>query len=339
MAKKLENLDITSVDFVPKGANPKADILVTKNNKTDGVLEKLAKALASVFGEKTEDVEKEAATFSEVITEHQVYLILDEVRAASCALTCSFESILSDEEVVDKASTLNQSLAEFNAAMQEYIQKWASGQLVGIAKTEGEAEKADAEPVEQKEETDVNIDKSKLTAEELEFLAKIEEKAGIVAATQDDVAPASEVAPETDDVAKSDTNDVLTRFDGIMKALDATVAKIEDDKLAAVAKKYGVLGMKEEELVPFFKELKKDPKMYDSIIQRFDAAVAAVEASGVFDEIGKRGAESVEGCAVVKIAKFADEIQKQNPGMGRVKAEQTAWEQHPELVAEYEAQA
>ena len=30
---------------------------------------------------------------------------------------------------------------------------------------------------------------------------------------------------------------------------------------------------------------------------------------------------------------------KKNPNIGRVKAEQMAWEQHPELVAEYEAQA
>ena len=333
MSTKLENLDITSVDFVPRGANPKANIQVTKSDKTTaGVIEKLAKALASVFGDKTEDVQKEAATFSEVITEHQVYLILDEIRAAGCALTCSFESILSSEEAPDKAALMNQSLAEFNTAMQEYIQKWAAGQLVGIAK-----EKTD-EPVQKEEEADVNIDKSKLTAEEQEFLAKIEAKAGIVAETAAE--PENAPAPAADaPVEKGVSSDILSRFEGIMKALDNTVAKIEDDKMAAVAKKYEILGMKQEELVPFFKELKKSPAMYDTIISRFDAAVAAVEASGVFDEIGKRGAENTTGTAVAKIAKFAEDIMKQNPGVGRVKAEQMAWEQHPELVAEYEAQA
>lgn len=331
MATKLENLDITSVDFVPRGANQRADIVVTKNDKTSGLLDKLAKALASVFGEQSnpygeqpsepEVVEKEATTFAEAIAEQQVCQILDELRSANWALADSFRSILTDKEAVDKSALLTQSLGEYNTAMQGYIQKWASGQLVGIAKSE-------------KEETEVEIDKSKLTAEEQEILAKIEAKAGVVAdATQ----PVADPAPQQDsEVAKSD---ILARFDGIMKALDNTVAKIEDDKLAAVAKKYEILGMKQEELIPFFKELKKDPAMYDSIIAKFDTAVAAVEASGVFEEIGKRGMEDGNaGNAVAKIAKFADEIQKKNPGVGRVKAEQMAWEQHPELVAEYEAQ-
>ncbi len=336
MSTKLENLDITSVDFVPRGANPKADIKVTKNDKAAGVVEKFAKALMSVFGEKGEEVQK--ASFSEVLSEHQKELIYDEVSTACCALRCSFMSILTDEEAPDKAAMLNQSLAEFNTAMQDYIQKWSGGQLVGIAKSAKNAEE---------EENEVNIDKSKLTAEELDFLKKIEEKAGNVAkaapaeppAEPEPTAPVTEPAPTPENANVAKGSDVLAKFDNIMKALDDTVTKIEDSKLTAVAKKYEILGMKSEELVPFFKELKKDPAMYDSIIKKFDTAVDAVEASGVFEEIGKRGAEPVTGNAVVKIAKFADEIMKKDPSIGRVKAEQMAWEQHPELVAEYEAQA
>ena len=321
MATKLENLDITSVDFVPCGANQRADIMVTKNDKTTSIMSKIAKALASVFGETDalgpKPVKKDAAMFSETIAEQQICRILDEMRSANWALMDSFRSILTDKDAADKSALLKQSLGEYNAAMQGYIQKWADGQLVGIAKSE-------------KEETEVEIDKSKLTAEEQEVLAKIEAKAGVVA----DSAP-----QEESEVPKGDTSDILSRFDGIMKALDKTVAKIEDDKLATVAKKYEILGMKSEELIPFFKELKKDPAMYDSIIKKFDTAVAAVNASGIFEEIGKRGFEEGTGNALTKIAKFADEIQKKNPGMGRVKAEQLAWEQHPDLVAEYEAQA
>ena len=124
-----------------------------------------------------------------------------------------------------------------------------------------------------------------------------------------------------------------------MKALDNTVAKIENDKLAAIAKKYEILGMKQEELIPFFKDLKKDQAMYDSVIAKFDAAVKAIETAGLFNEIGKRGLEDTSNSVVIKIAKIADDIQKKNPNIGRVKAEQMAWEQHPELVAEYENQA
>lgn len=338
MSTKLENLDVTSVDFVPRGANQKANIMITKNEKNNGLLNKLTKAfaiLADVFGDKndTESVEKEAVTFSEMLTEQQVYRILDELRAANCALACSIESILSDQENTDKASLMSQSLAEFNSAMQGYIQTWANGQLVGIGKSTAE----NAESIIQtEEENELNIDKSKLTAEEQEFLAKIEAKAGTIASAASQTAMPTEVQNE---VTKIDTNDILSRFDGIMKTLDNTLAKIENDNLASFAKKYEILGMKQEELIPFFKELKKDPAMYDSIIKRFDAAVAAIESSGVFDEIGKRGMEENSSNVVAKIAKFADEIMKKNPNIGRVKAEQMTWEQHPELVAEYEAQA
>lgn len=341
MSTKLENLDITSVDFVPRGANPKADIKVTKHDKASSVVEKFAKALMSVFGDKPEE-EVQKASFSEVLSEHQADLILEEVCTACGALRCSFMSILTDEEATDRAALLNQSLAEFNAAMQEYIQKWSGGQLVGIAKSEAK-----------EEENEVNIDKSKLTAEELDFLKKIEEKAGNVAkaAPVEPVAepapvntvlsaePVQAPAPAADKAEVAKGVDVLAKYDNIMKALDDTVTKIEDSKLTAVAKKYEILGMKTEELVPFFKELKKDPAMYENIIKKFDTAVDAIEASGVFDEIGKRGAEPTTGNAVMKIAKFADEIMKKAPSLGRVKAEQMAWEQHPELVAEYEAQA
>ena len=331
MATKLDNLEITNVDFVPRGANQKANILITKDEKDNGLLNKLIKALTSVFKDNdTEPVEKAAATFSEMLTEHQIYLILDEVRAANCALGCSIESILTDEESVDKASLMNQSLAEFNSAMQSYIQKWASGQLVGITKSETK----NTEPVIQiEEENELNIDKSKLTAEEQSFLAKIEAKAGSVAET----AMPKGAHPENKTGINND--DVMSRFDGIMKALDNTVAKIENDKLAAIAKKYEILGMKQEELIPFFKDLKKDQAMYDSVIAKFDAAVKAIETSGLFNEICKRGLEDTSSSVVTKIAKIADDIQKKNPGIGRVKAEQMAWEQHPELVAEYENQA
>jgi len=337
MAAKLENLDITSVDFVPRGANQRADIMVAKQDKAESVMDKIVKALASVFepAEKSKpvEVEKEATTFSEAIAEQQICLIMDEFRTANWALMDSFRSILADKEVSNKMALLEQSLDEYTSAMQGYMQKWAGGELVGIAKSKEE----------NKEETEVNIDKSKLSAEELDFLAKIEAKAGAVADTADTQKSELSVEKSEAPVEKSEPqpakSDILSKFDGIMKALDSTVAKIEDGKLAAVAKKYEILGMKSEELIPFFKELKKDPDMYDSIIKKFDTAVAAVEASGGFDEIGKRGADNCVGDTLTKIAKFADEIQKKNPGTGRVKAEQLAWEQHPELVAEYEAQA
>ena len=114
--------------------------------------------------------------------------------------------------------------------------------------------------------------------------------------------------------------------------------QVETQQLTAVAKKYELLGKKPEELVPLLKSLKAaGGTAYDDMISVLDSNLAAIEKSGVFSEIGKRGTESGAGDnAWGKIEAAAQEIIKSKPGMRWADAVDAACLAHPELVQEYE---
>ncbi len=192
---------------------------------------------------------------------------------------------------------------------------------------------------------DMKIDKSKLTPEELAALEAIEKKAGIQDEPAGDPTPAdvnkgagNPAAPAAgqepaggEDIYKGLHPAVKAELERLRKSADAA----EDRELAEIAKKYEIIGKKAEELVPLFKSLKAaGGNAYDQMITVLDASVTAVEKSGIFSEIGKKG--NGETNAWTAIEKHADEIQKSMPNMTRAQAIDKACEQHPELVHEYE---
>lgn len=195
---------------------------------------------------------------------------------------------------------------------------------------------------------DMKIDKSKLTPEELAALEAIEKKAGIQDEPAGDPKPAGDVnkgagepvapasgqepaAGEGEDIYKGLHPAVKAELESLRKTADA----LEDRELTEMAKKYEIIGKKPEELVPMFKNLKATGgNAYDQMITILDASVTAVEKSGIFSEIGKKG--NGETNAWIAIEKHADEIQKAMPNTTRAQAIDKACEQHPELVHEYE---
>lgn len=207
-------------------------------------------------------------------------------------------------------------------------------------------------PVTKTEQTkgepkDMKIDKSKLTPEEVAALEAIEKKAGIQdepageptptdvnkgAASQAVPTPGAEPeAGHGEDIYKGLHPLVKAELEKLRKAADAA----EDRELAEIAKKYEIVGKKAEELVPLFKSLKAaGGNAYEQMIAVLDASVTAVEKSGIFSEIGKKG--NGETNAWTAIEKHADEIQKSMPNLTRAQAVDKACEQHPELVHEYE---
>ena len=73
------------------------------------------------------------------------------------------------------------------------------------------------------------------------------------------------------------------------------------------------------------------------MIAVLDAGVEAMEKSGIFSEVGKRGSGgSTSGDAWAQIEKHAESIQKSVPTMSWPEAVDKACEQHPQLVHEYE---
>ncbi len=221
-----------------------------------------------------------------------------------------------------------------------------------IAKAEPEPTPPATDPEEdpiKKQETkgemeDMKIDKSKLTPEELAALEAIEKKAGIQDDPETDPTPADvnkgatdpvpaaePTAGEGEDIYKGLHPAVKAELERLRKSADAA----EDRELSEIAKKYEIIGKKSEELVPLFKSLKAaGGDAYNQMITVLDASVEAVEKSGIFSEIGKKG--NGETSAWAAIEKHADEIQKSMPDLTRAQAIDKACEQHPELVHEYE---
>ncbi len=200
------------------------------------------------------------------------------------------------------------------------------------------------------EHTDMKIDKSKLSAEELAALEAIEKKAGIPeetpAATPAATAPVVKAAEPTPDAPAGEADDIY-------KGMHPTVAeelknlrkfhkKTEDREILAVAKKYKFLGKKPEELAPVLKSLKAaGGTAYADMIGVLDANLAVVQASPAFTEIGKRGGTGAPASdadtAWAQIEKKAKEIRKSAPTMSYTEAIDKACEQNPDLVHQYES--
>ena len=113
----------------------------------------------------------------------------------------------------------------------------------------------------------------------------------------------------------------------------------QEEILYNVAKKYEIIGKKPEELVPTLKALQAaGGTAYDDMIGVLDGAVAAVEKSGLFGEVGKRGVGATGGTdAWSQIEKKAEEFRKSNATLSYAESIDAACVQNPDLVHEYEA--
>lgn len=111
---------------------------------------------------------------------------------------------------------------------------------------------------------------------------------------------------------------------------------IEMKEMREVAKKYVILGEKEDELAKKLYEMKEKPDVLKSYLALLDKNLKMIEKSGMFSEIGKSGKGFGESNALAKIDNIALEIQKSNPQLSKSKILMQAWKQHPELISEYE---
>ena len=284
-----------------------------------------------------------------------------------------------------KAEAMKNSTEQFAVAMGGYIEKWSSGMTASIRKnldTPDDAqlqmlmkthenigtviEKANSEKGELEEM--IKIDKSKMTPEEraayddiikkyaVETDEIIEKGAGGTASPEDDPEKDPEGAEKGKKTCKSQTP--VEEPDDIYKGLHPLVAaelknlkkraeESEERELFGIAKKYEVIGKKAEELVPTLKALKAaGGTAYDDMIGVLDGAVSAMEASGMFGEIGKSGSfDTMRGTTVAKsnseakVDTIAKSYMEKDPSMNYNTAVAKAWENHPELVTEYENEA
>ena len=205
----------------------------------------------------------------------------------------------------------------------------------------------------------VKIDKSRFTPEELAqyqaLLAKasvdpegneeeMEEDLPPVPAREPAPAPEPEPEPEGGEEVEAEKCSNRTRksadpaLAAALTRLEALEKSAEMEKLTGVAKKYEALGEDTEELAKTLYGLKKsdNPSNYDAYIKVLDKSLDLVNKSGIFAEIGKSSKGEAAGSVEAKIEAAASDIQKSDPSLSRPQALAKAWENHPELVAEYE---
>jgi len=213
---------------------------------------------------------------------------------------------------------------------------------------------------------EMKIDKSKMTDAERAFLESLEKRYGVEEQSASDtsvtVLPSVSVLPSVEKSATLTETITQTQLEvstpqsdndeSIYKGLHPAVkAELEDLKkfreaaeereLSQVAKKYEIIGKKPEELLPLFKSLKAaGGTAYNDMIAVLDQAVSAVEKSGVFSEIGKSGhGSSTVGAVEAKVEAIAKGYMEKDSSMDYALAMAKAWEDNPELMEEYEAEA
>lgn len=343
---RLKNLNMTSVDLVRRGANQRADIMLYKS--ADGGQEEIPQGLwKSIQDAVSAWWNGQGDSQEEFNINKSAYLD---------ALEYSLDSIRADESMDDvaKRDMAIESIGQFTEALTEDFLKSlgveyepqngaVSGEegqdnqtLDGVEKSQSEATDEGLGKAETTEEgeREMKIDKSVFTAEELEQYQALIAKAKVDEEEEEFVPEEEEPAEE-----KKEDEELHPAVKKALEQMESMTKSMEMKELAEIAKKYAPLGEKEDELAETLYEMKKSsPKSYDSYVSLLDNMLGMVEKSGMFEEIGKSGHSTVSSGAGVeaKIESIASEIQKADPTLNRYEAIGKAWDQNPELLAQYE---
>ncbi len=219
------------------------------------------------------------------------------------------------------------------------------------------------------DEKEMKIDKSKMTEAEKAFLESIEKRYGTDEGAGDNTGkipaghtgadvfvPSADMAPAVAKAASLFTPAVspvqqADEADNIYKGLHPAVRaeleglkkfreEAEERELAGIAKKYEITGKKQEELIPLLKSLRAaGGTAYNDMIALLDQTVDTIEKSGVFTEIGKSGHPGGNDTAEAKIESIAKSYMETDTGLSYTQAVAKAWEENPQLLAEYDEQA
>lgn len=310
----------------------------------------LQSSLSSILNDEDMDSARTAATMQESLDEF--YTVVQE--SISKWSSGKAASIVRKNEEVSEVDLENMKSAV--ARLSKTIEKASKDDEL-----EEESEEAELDDNENPkgDEEEMKIDKSKLTDAERAFLESIEKRYGTDNETVLGNGSTKTVpVPEEPKVTKSVTHPAeepaapTEEADNIYKGLHPVVKaeleglkKFREDaearELTEIAKKYAIIGKKENELVPLFKSLRAaGGTAYDDMIAVLDQAAAAVEKSGVFSEIGKSGHGSgTVGAVEAKIETIAKGYMEKNSSLDYASAVAKAWEDNPQLVDEYETEA
>lgn len=306
---KLKKMKLSSVDFVRRGANPDADIMIRKSADYDPEYDDFM---------DVEKAEYDLTTFTEVLGE-------------------SFSSIMKDDTLTDeeRLGMVAKSLSEFNDTVCGYMEPFGileksfndDSQTV-VTSRSSNLRKGDTITMANLE---VNVDKSLLSPAEASMLDALIKKASTPVV---DPAKAKEEA-EKGAKLPPEVEKALAEVEEMKKSYEMR-------ELEAVAKKYEVLGKKAADEAQTLYNLKKSGEAnYNAYIAAMDAQVDLVEKSGMFAEIGKSGGFGYASVAKsepeAKVEAIAKSYIEKDPSMDWNTAILKAWENNPELMSAYDA--
>lgn len=229
-----------------------------------------------------------------------------------------------------------------------------------------------------KGEEEMKIDKSKLTPAEKAFLEEIEKRYGEDNGTGE-AAPAQQTAPVPTQTAVPEAAPATGAEGAVAKALQTLGLTVpvqtveqqetsgsgediykglhpqvkaelealrkfreesEDAAIRSIAKRYEIIGKKEEELFPVLKSLKAaGGTAYDDMIAILDQTKETVEKSGIFGEVGKSGhpaPDGSDGSAWAQAEAKAVELMKSKTGITKAQALDEVFQGNPDLVKKCE---
>lgn len=368
---KLKDLKLTSVDFCQQGANPDAHIRLTKSKDgtqpqdTRPAFERAVDLLKSAFHVEPDspDVKKDAQTFADIKGNRDAR---EKLWQCNDVFDDSIRSILQDNELEDSAKheLMLQSLSQFTEAMTANIDGLYTAAPAGVSK-----EKGDENTMDEKE-----FDLSGMTADEQNtfkaLLAKSKSKKP--AAGSEDVPPeggepneaekkkggcaksaaseTTETQPSTEphqtETQKSVTEEgtlppavqaAIDRMNGLSDKLEKSLKQQDDNADLQVAKKYEALGDTEEIAKALGQARAAGETAYNAYVSAMDKALEVTKKSDslLFGEVGK-SASGGASTAVGKAEGIAKSIRDKDPKLTMQQAMAKAFEQHPELEAEYE---
>lgn len=367
---KLKKINLTSVDMVRRGANQEAYINLYKSagdpenpsappgtpgspeqgEIPQGLWKSIVDAVKSFLGTGEaeegnpagpEGVEKAADTFSDKIAQQE---IRDNRWKFQDALNCSIDSILNDNELSEeeKVEMMNTSVEQFAAAYKEMCAKLAKTTANKTA-TEtpatavGKTQEVNPDNNEEGEE-DMKIDKSRFSPEELAQYEALLAKGRVEDDDdQDDKEDKFPKKKEEKEVEKSaemhpEVKKALEEMQNLQKSM-------EMKEMTDIAKKYALLGKKEDELAKTLYDMKKSsPESYNAYVEVLDQSLALVNKSGQFEEIGKSGSYTsvAKSEPEARIDGIAKSYMEKDPTMDYNTALMKAWENNPDLVDAYE---
>lgn len=302
---KLKKMKLTSVDLVRAGANQNADICLYKS--VDG----------ENSGENTQEIDKSRQNPVDSGYNNSKTTEVDLPRKEGKTMLKIDKSLFTAEELEQYEALIAKALVDPEAGEEEM-----EDQKPPMMQRRKAARPVPPQFLRDDEEED-DTEKAAPFADEDEM---------------DKGCRTRKSADEGEDVEK-----MQEMFKSAFDRQEARIAELEKSlamkEFADIAKKYAPLGEDETTLAKtLFDMYQADEELYNSYVDSLEKSLDLVNKSGMFVEIGKSGYQNGPSSAVGRVEAIAKSYIKKDPEMTYEQAIAKAWENNPDLIAEYEAE-